>query len=475
MDGAGQEVRWAREEFGQVELGDQRRCDRLVRMAARAAEAPGGKVSEVFADGAERQGAYDFLESKHVTPSALTKAAGLAAAERCAREAFAFAVVDGSSLSLTDRAQNKDFGSVGSLSQRGRGLKMINVLGVSPEGVPLGLLAAVWWSRTKAESLDAKARRKRNRQRKASEKETQHWLDGIDDACARAQQTAAALWFVLDREGDNQTILRKLHETGDRFTVRSSWDRLIEATGNDKQYLRQRLSREAPGGEYLLDVPAGPKRTAHRAHMVVRWAHVVLRMRDKRGKKEHRIALTAVWAREEGTAPQGEQPLDWLLLTNAPVGSFDDARHVLFGYTLRWRIEEFHKTWKSGACNVEQTQLRTSSAVMLWATILAVVAVRIERLKVLSRTQPEQPADIELTRHEIRALILLKRQIKKRHELIADTMPTIGQATLWIAELGGYTGKSSGGPPGAITIRRGLDRLKPAARLLLALEAEGNA
>jgi hypothetical protein len=51
-------------------------------------------------------------------------------------------------------------------------------------------------------------------------------------------------------------------------------------------------------------------------------------------------------------------------------------------------------------------------------------------------------------------------------------MPTIAQATLWIAQLGGYTGKSSGGPPGSITIKRGLDRLRPAALLLDALAAE---
>ena len=108
----------------------------------------------------------------------------------------------------------------------------------------------------------------------------------------------------------------------------------------------------------------------------------------------------------------------------------------------------------------------------MWASILAAVAVRIERLRLLSRTAPEQPASIEPTPHEIRALIVLKRQAKKRTEVIADSMPTIGQTTVWIAELGGYTGKSSGGPPGSITIRRGLERLRPAATLLKALESE---
>ncbi len=50
-------------------------------------------------------------------------------------------------------------------------------------------------------------------------------------------------------------------------------------------------------------------------------------------------------------------------------------------------------------------------------------------------------------------------------------MPTIAEATLWIAEFGGYTGKSSGGPPGSITIGRGLERLLIAAEVLEALHS----
>jgi hypothetical protein len=42
-----------------------------VRVASSAAVSPAGKVSSVFDDDAELQGAYDFLESEHVDPDAL--------------------------------------------------------------------------------------------------------------------------------------------------------------------------------------------------------------------------------------------------------------------------------------------------------------------------------------------------------------------------------------------------------------------
>jgi hypothetical protein len=159
-----------------------------------------------------------------------------------------------------------------------------------------------------------------------------------------------------------------------------------------------------------------------------------------------------------------------MLFTNYPVATLEDAQQVVFGYTQRWRIEDFHRTWKRGACNVEQTQLHCQRHVILWATIMAAVATRVERIKHLARVQPNLPATVELSPNEIRALILLKRRYNKHTETIADVVPTIGQATLWIAELGGYTGKSSGGPPGSITISRGLSFLKPATALLEALQ-----
>jgi hypothetical protein len=117
--------------------------------------------------------------------------------------------------------------------------------------------------------------------------------------------------------------------------------------------------------------------------------------------------------------------------------------------------------------------LRSFNAVVRWATILAVVAARIERLKRLGRTEPERPATDALTPIEIEVLVVLKRETKKRTENVPDAIPTIGNAVRWLADLGGYTGKSSGGPPGSITIGRGLQRVRDGAKAVLAMRAAG--
>ena len=157
------------------------------------------------------------------------------------------------------------------------------------------------------------------------------------------------------------------------------------------------------------------------------------------------------------------------MLTNLAIHDFEAAGGVLDIYTLRWRVEEFHRTLNTGGCDAESMQLRSRIAVVKWATILSAVATRIERLKHLSRTSPATPASVELSELEISALILLKRDAKKRTEEVPDGIPTICQATIWIAELGGYTGKSSGGPPGAVTIGRGLEKVRTGAAMLRAM------
>ena len=123
-------------------------------MAAALARAPGGKISEVFRSAAARQGAYDFVESKHVRGDAMVAAIGTASAERCALEPFVFVPVDGTGLSVVDHERTKDLGALGGgRGQEARGVKVITALAVDPCGVPVGVLAQRYWARPKRLTL----------------------------------------------------------------------------------------------------------------------------------------------------------------------------------------------------------------------------------------------------------------------------------------------------------------------------------
>ena len=448
-------------------------------MAAQVAERPAGKVSEVFTSAAAAEGAYRWLENPAVEVGALVDGLGRACAVRASEHAFVYVPVDGSSVTLVDAQQTKDFGAIGPACKGARGVKVLGAIAVSPAGVPLGVAALEWWCRS---PRCGKEKKRSNASRATKDKETQHWLEAITHTTERFALVApeTKCWFQLDREADSWSVLHHLNDSGHWFTVRSSRNRrLASSTPGHPKLLRAKLARTPVLGTLEVVVTPGPNRQGRVAQLSVRALPVRLELRHPWTKTCRPLTVNAVWARESRTTPRGDKPLDWLLFTNHPIdaltalSAFADASLVIHGYCQRWRIEEFHKTWKSGACKVEDSQLRSSAHAMRWATLLAAVALRIERLKFLARTDPKLPASIELTRHEIRAIVLWKRRTKKRTEPMPSAAPSLADAVLWIAQMGGYMGRASSGPPGSITIGRGLECLRQRAGMLEDLEASG--
>jgi len=423
----------------------------------------------VFSDDAERQGAYDFLESPHVKAEALEAGAGDAVARKCAHESRVFVAVDGSSLSFVDRTGERGLGAVGTYAAGAVGLKVISALALSAAGVPIGPVRQVMWRRP----VHRPTNRRPAKKRPVDKKETQHWLEAVTSSQARIAGASARtrITFLVDREGDSAAMLCTLLGTGEEFIVRGNWDRTVEARDGRERKIREHLAYAKLLGSHEIELSAQPGRSARTATVMVRAVEVLVSVKDPVNGKRVDAWLSAVNAREMGTCPSGEEPVDWLLLTNRRATSLASARAVVAGYALRWRIEEFHRSWKSGHCNVEDSQLRSEEALRKWALVLAAVACRVERLKLLARTTPELPAAVEFSEVELHALVLLKRRIKKRDEVVTDT-PSIEQATVWLAQLGGYTGKSSGGPPGTITISRGLAKLRAAADAIAAFLAK---
>lgn len=455
---------WAEQEFSHAQLGDARRTRRLVRIAARAAEHPGSLVTEVFAgQEAERAAAYDFIENPAVHPDAIAWAHHRATAQRCVGQPFVFVPVDGSSLSFPDPEGHKGLGFIGSHKAGGRGLKVMSAVAVSLDGVPLGVLSqAFWLRRDKAKVPHSK--------RPVDQKETRYWLDVPAQAQRALQAEAPGVepWFQYDREGDSwPVLLEALEQSPSRYTtVRANRDRCLvnDPEGQDDTQpggkLRPALVETAVEATYELQVVGGPQRKARTANMTLRFREVTLQLRNQWTNRRFSAPFFAVLAREEGTTPPGEKPLEWLLLTTYPVETVEDACLVLFGYAQRWRIEEFHAALKQRGCAVEDSELHDESNLRRWATILSAVAMRLVRLTYLGRHRPQQPASLELSEAERRAIILA------RHLPISADQLTIGQAVLELAKLGGYTGKSSGGPPGFKVLARGLEEIRTLALVL---------
>lgn len=427
-------------------------------MASSLAARPGGTVTQVFSGAAEREGAYRFLESGAFETRAMVHARDVASVQRCASESRVFVAVDASSLALSNRLAARDVGGVGAWKRGGQGLHVVTALAVSSRGAPIDVCGQVYWARKTRSVLLAK-----NDPRESERSETAHVVklvgDVLDGFATHAPQTQP--WLQFDRGYDGQLVLKTLLGRNALFTVRASHPRRL--VGPDKRSVTDAL-REAPVlGQRVLRIPrrgGAPARTATLDVKSVR-VDVALPVTQSR-----RVAatLTVVQA-HEAAPPAGVEPLSWTLLTSAVVGGLNDADVVIEGYAMRWRIEELHRMWKSGLCHVEDTQLRLRDALVRWATLTCAVAARAQRLTHLARETPDVLASTEFSRVEIDAVIVLKSEGKSIGvPLGAD--PPLANVVRWVADLGGYTGKSSGGPPGAIVIGRGLDRIEAVATAL---------
>ncbi len=438
---------WAREEFGDADLGDRRRVDRLVCLAASAASAPAGTVTAVVCGSAQREGAFRLLESAHVSARAVGQASHLAAVRRSSEYPWVYVPLDGSSLSFTDRVCGRDVGCVGPWSRHGRGLIVASALAVSPDGSPLGVCGQRYWAREER-AVPHKSTRH------SMECETRHGVELLDEIHALFAKEAPEVqpWLQLDRGYDGWAIFQRAHQRQMRITVRAAHNRCVrEHDGASRRYLFSVVGRAPLLGEYDLEVPARGNEPARIARMRVRSCEVTLELKVGSKRREY-VRMFAVLAQEE----RRRNPLRWVLLTSVPVHTLGEAREVIDGYASRWRIEEFHRAWKRGVCNVEDTQLRGRESIIKWATILAAVAARATRLTYLAREKPAAPATEELTKWEIDAAIALLRPKGAR----PGDVPSLGQVVRWIAELGGYTGKSSGGPPGPTVVARGLAKVE---------------
>lgn len=457
---------WSTETFRDAELGDERRVRRLVSMGARALEKPDGRISTVFSDRREREGAYDFVENRAFSADTIAMALARSTARAASRESVVLLPMDGSSIKLWDGTGQKDFGRIGTHTNGATGIKVMTGMALALNGTPIGIAAQTWWTRPK-HKLD----KPHHDRLPVGKKETAQWLLAIQqvERAFKLEAPDTCCWFQLDRGADAWPVLAYLSQSAHLFTVRNSADRCLE--GESQTHLRETLRKQPVAARFHCRVEerVGHKTLSDRkgriAVLTIRAVKVSLCLYDKRTGKEHPTELNGVLVLESRTTPIGEPPIEWVLITNHPIDSSDDLREIVRAYNLRWRIEEFHKTWKSGQCNVENTQLQSFAAVTRWATILAAVAARTERIKVLSRTTPDAPATEEFSDDELQALKLLRREFGPRQERQPQRL-TMKVATYWLAELGGYTGKSSGGPPGSITIKRGLDKLVTAALIV---------
>ena len=450
----GDTARWAQGLFGRCELGDKRRTRRLVKLAGSLATHTGRSVLRACdGDEAASEGAYRLIRNDSVSPEAIAEGGFQATAKLAQRCSTLLAVEDSTSLSYRHSVA-EELGATNSRQEaKARGMMVHSVLLLDADSeCTLGLIEQQRWCRDAA----THGKKHRRKERAYEDKESAKW----EQASRRVEQRLGeeAMMRVLsvcDREADIYEYLR--FKSGQRYVVRAAWDRRV--AGDDGARLFEQLAAAPVVGEHEVDVaqrggPAGRK--ARRARLEVRCLRVTLRA-PKRDESMGPVTVNALYAYETHPPRGAQAPIEWMLLTSEPLDDVEQARRVLRYYALRWRIEEFHKAWKSGT-GVEQQRMHRAENLERTAVVLAFVAVRLLQLRETlldDEARSSQPCTQVLTDAEWKVLWLTRRRQRPPKK-----PPSLKWAYEAIARLGGWTDTKRTGRASWDTVWDGWFRLQ---------------
>ena len=443
------DMHWCSEEFGDVKFGDKRLEARLVDTAAKLAAQPMAPINQACDDWADTKATYRLFDNEKVTPAKILQPHQVRTQERMRSQPLVLAIQDTTYLNYTHHPKTSGLGPIGTKKQKQQGLVMHSTLAMTPVGLPLGLLTQTIWMRAENEDRPSKAELKK---RPIEEKESYKWLKALQETVALAP-AEPQLVSVCDREADIYEYFSLAEQLETNILVRATQNRLLVDIEAGK--LWDTVATELIAGHLKVEVPAQNGEPAREAIVAVRFRRVTLKppQRPKFPDKDPlpEITINAILVQEVNPPAT---PLDWRLLTNVPVNSFEEAVECIRWYRIRWHIEVYHKVLKSG-CNVEDCRLETADRLIRFLSLFSVIAWRLYWLTHMNRHHPDAPCTTILTDHEWRAL----DATVEHTTLPPEQIPTIGEATIWIAQLGGFLARKGDGDPGVTVIWRGWHRL----------------
>ncbi len=289
--------------------------------------------------------------------------------------------------------------------------------------------------------------------RARANRESRLWVEGA--AASGPAPAGVRCVDVSDSLSDTFEYLAYEVTHGRHFVLRAREDRRLDTNGAEPHYLFATVRAAAPSGERRLRVLASPGRSARTT--TVRVAFTAVRLAPP-GKRHGDYAQTPLdlWAVRvwEPNTPPGEEPLEWILLTNVAVQQAADACERVDWYERRPIIEEYHKGMKTG-CSVESLQFEVIERQEPAIAVLSVVATTLLQLRDAARA-PD--ADRRPATEVIDAVYV--EVLANHYGNRLGPAPTILKFFMHVARLGGHQNRKADGLPGWLTLWRGWTRLQ---------------
>jgi hypothetical protein len=458
---------WAQEEMASADLNDSRLNKRLVQLLSDLGDRPGASIPAACGGFNEMTAAYRFFDNDKATLERILEPHYAVTCRRIAAQPVAVLVQDTTEIDLTRPSQSViGAGPLDGNLRVGVFLHLLHAF--TPDGTPLGTVDAAVWTR-EDEVKCATLTRAQRAAIPIEEKESYRWIRSFLQARAAAKSCLGTRCVcVSDSESDIYELLEVAQQEPGSvdWILRACQNRALLAANTAEN--RERTLRDEVLSAPVLSTQSlkvrGRKlrfscdqrgrrqpREGRTADVSVRATTVELRPPSRRDRALPAVTVNVVLVLEENP-PAGEEPIEWVLLTNLAIKSEEAVQLIIEYYTTRWMIEILFRVLKSG-CRVEERRFEQLDRLVSCLAVYLIVAWRTLLVCRLGRSCPDVSCEIVFEPAEWRSTW----KIARREDPPKDA-PLLGILTRLVAELGGYVPRKNS-PPGPQTTWLGLQRV----------------
>jgi hypothetical protein len=461
-----QQDTWCSKEFSSVKLGDKRLNRRLLKVASDLLNAPTEPINTACNDWSAAKAAYRLFDNNKLHETTLLQIHQIETIKRLEKsDEVIFAIQDTTVLNYTHHPKKQGLNKINKnpgFEKPTIGCFLHNTLLMAENGIPLGLVDQKIFQHDTGEKTNHK-------HRPITEKESFRWIESLQTI--NSLRLKKAIITIGDRESDIFELFVEAKKLEEKILIRAAKDRiLLVQSDQGPQTLWTLMRKTSLGGVQTIHLPARHNEAERLASLEIRYAEVTLKppQRSPSAKEQtlSPVKMRAVWL-VEPNSPSDTQSLEWMLLTNLPVNSIEDAIKMGKWYRLRWQIECYHRILKSG-CKIEECRLQTYERLKKFVRLKSIIAFRLLWLTAINRVEPEVSSSQILKEHEWKALCCHIKKTKNHPE----KAPSVREAIRMIAKLGGFLGRKGDKEPGMTTIWRGWEKLTLIAELWLSICGE---
>jgi len=467
---------WVMEEMKTLDLNDKRLNHRISEVLSLLAAHPTASVPAACGGYAETAAAYRLFDNEKVRFQNVLQPHIEATRQRIAAQPVVILPQDTTEIDLT-RPQQQVIGAGPMDGGPRRGMFLHPLCAFTPDGTPLGTLRAIAWARPDEPPPSKTERSMLRKHTPIEEKESQRWIDTFRVAREESRLSPDTRFVcVADSEADIYELLAEAQDPPENlfWIVRACQDRALQPEENSDSTgepddaavrgLRERVLAEdvlfthaiaVRGRQAKLgceDRGRRQSRESRTAEVGVRASRVTLRPPWRPDRTLPPVSVNVVLVREIAP-PSGEDPVEWILITNLPIETVEQVREVIGYYCVRWMIEVFFRVLKSG-CRVEERRFEHVDRLLPCLAVYLIVAWRTLYVCRLGRSFPEIDCEAVFEPAEWKVVYRVVRRERPPRK-----PPQLREMVRMVAQLGGYVNRKRPDEPGPQTVWIGLQRM----------------